>query len=139
MSDPSLLKKLRLLPGQRGLALNPPAAYLDRLAPLPAGVTLDAAAGAAHGEGYDFVQVFVRDSDELSRLAPVAQQAVRYDGILWFCYPKLSAKPTGDLSRDRLWQLMKPTGLSPVTQIAIDDTWSALRFRPSERVGAGKA
>jgi hypothetical protein len=30
--------------------------------------------------------------------------------------------------------LMKGSGLRPVTQIAIDDTWSALRFRPEEMV-----
>lgn len=137
MADPTLLKKLRLLSGQRALVLNPPTGYLDHLAPLPEGVILDAAAGSAGS--YDFVQVFVQNSDELARLAPLAQQACRFDGMLWFCYPKLSAKVPSDLSRDRLWELMKPTGLAPVTQIAIDETWSALRFRPSARVGAGKA
>lgn len=138
MPDPALLKKLRFLPGQRALVLNPPTGYLDRLAPLPDGVALDLAAHAGGVGGYDFVQVFVKNSAELAQWTPIAQQAIRYDGILWFCYPKLSAKTPSDLSRDRLWELMKPSGLAPVTQIAIDETWSALRFRPSERVG-GKA
>lgn len=142
MADSSLLKKLRLLPGQRALVLNAPAGYLDRLAPLPADAALETDANAADMGRYDFVQVFVLDSNELARLAPAAQQACHYDGILWITYPKPSA-PAGsrlasDLSRDSLWELMKPSGLAPVMQIAIDETWSALRFRPSERVGAGK-
>jgi hypothetical protein len=40
-----------------------------------------------------------------------------------------------DLSRDDFWELLTGAGLRPVTQISIDDTWSALRFRPSELVG----
>ncbi len=135
MPDPAFLKKLRLLPGQRGLVLAPPSGYLDRLTPAP----VDEAPDAAQPTGYDFVQIFVRNSAELARLTPIAQQACRYDGILWVCYPKLTGPLAGDLSRDHLWELMKPTGLDPVTQIAIDETWSALRFRPSERVGAAKA
>lgn len=137
MPDPALLKKLRLLTGQRALVLNPPTGYLDRLTPPPDSVILDPEPAA--GVSYDFVQVFVRNSGELAHWLPIARQTARYDGILWVCYPKLSAKVPSDLSRDRLWDLMKPTGLAPVTQIALDDTWSALRFRPAERVGAGKA
>jgi hypothetical protein len=30
---------------------------------------------------------------------------------------------------------LKPTGWLAVRQIALDDFWSALRFRPAERVG----
>ncbi len=36
-----------------------------------------------------------------------------------------------DLNRDSLWELLSGDGIRPVRQIAIDDTWSALRFRPS--------
>lgn len=143
MADPALLKKIRLLPGQRALVLDAPAGYLDRLVPLPANASLETETDAAGAAQYDFVQVFVQDSGELARLAPIAQQVCRYDGILWITYPKPSAaagsRIPSDLSRDGLWELMKPSGLAPVMQIAIDETWSALRFRPSERVGAEKA
>ena len=39
-----------------------------------------------------------------------------------------------DLHRDSLWEALKPTGWRPVTQVAIDDVWSALRFRPEAEV-----
>jgi hypothetical protein len=30
--------------------------------------------------------------------------------------------------------MLEPTGLRPVTQVAIDEVWSALRFRPIDKV-----
>jgi len=56
--------------------------------------------------------------------------------LLWIAYPKQSSGIKTDVNRDILWQLSLQTGLRPVTQIAIDETWSALRFRPAERVGS---
>jgi hypothetical protein len=130
MSDTTILKKLRLQAGQKALLLNAPEGYLEALGGLPAGVTL---ATQPDGE-YDFVQLFVKDRAELERYSPAAFQAVKYDSLLWLCYPKQTGKIKSDLNRDSLWKLMQPTGFSPVMQIAIDETWSALRFRPAEKV-----
>ena len=125
MSTSSLIKKLRIQPGQRALILNPPAGYFELLGDLP-----DVAEGK-----FDFVHLLVKDSAELDALRPSALAAVEYDGLLWISYPKRSSKVPTDLSHDVLWELMAGTGLSPVTQIAIDAVWSALRFRPTGRVG----
>ena len=131
MTKSSLIKKLRIQAGQRVLILNPPAGYVESLGDLPEGVKL-----ADKPEGtFDFVHLFVRDSNELGNLAPAAIAAVAYDGLLWISYPKRSSKVETDLSRDVLWDLMMETGLRPVTQVSIDDVWSALRFRPAEKVG----
>lgn len=127
----SLPKKLRLSPGYRALLLNAPAGYLHSLGELPMGVQFD-----FQPEGvYDFAQLFVRNRAELEQLGQVAFQAVKYDGLLWVCYPKQTAKVETNLNRDILWKLIEPRGLRPVTQIALDATWSALRFRPAEKVG----
>jgi hypothetical protein len=131
MSDTTILKKLRLQAGQKALLLNAPQGYQDALGELPTGVVLTTQPDGV----YDFVQLFVKDRAELERLGPSAFQAVKYDGLLWVCYPKQTGKIKSDLNRDNLWELTKPTGFSPVTQIAIDETWSALRFRPAEKVG----
>ena len=50
-------------------------------------------------------------------------------------YPKGGAKAGTDLNRDVLWQLVGPRGWTGVSLVAIDDTWSAMRFRPSDKVG----
>lgn len=131
MSETNLLKKLRLSAGQKALVLNAPPGYLQSLGELPAGVTL-----SSQAEGtFDFVQLFIKDRAELENFGQQAFQSVTYDGLLWVCYPKQTGKIKSDLNRDSLWKLMEPTGLSPVMQIAIDETWSALRFRPAEKVG----
>ncbi len=39
-----------------------------------------------------------------------------------------------NVNRDTGWDVMADAGWRPVTQIAIDDTWSALRFRPAADV-----
>ena len=47
-------------------------------------------------------------------------------------YPKKTGKIASDLSREVTWQAITPLGWRPVTQISIDETWSALRFKPGE-------
>lgn len=121
----ALARKLLLKPGHRAAVLNAPPGYVEQL-----GVEL------ADGAGLDFVQVFVRDSPDLDRLAPGAIAAVKPDGLLWICYPKGGTKAGTDLNRDLLWQRMSERGLAGVTLVALDETWSAMRFRPTDRVGA---
>lgn len=128
----SLIKKLRIQPAHHMLLLNAPAGYFESLGDLPEGVRL---AKEPEGE-YDFVHLFVTNSEELNQLRQTAMDAVKYDGLLWISYPKRSSKVATDLTRDRLWALMGDTGLKPVTQVSIDQVWSALRFRPAERVGS---
>lgn len=131
MSEAAALhKKLRLLPGSRAYILNAPAGLIDSLAPLPAGVVVELQPVGT----YDFVQLFVKNRAELEALSPAAFAAVKYDGILWVCYPKGSSGVETDINRDSLWKLIAPSGLRPVTQIAIDAVWSGLRFRPIEAV-----
>jgi len=126
-----LLRKLRLQPGQRILILNAPPGYVKSLGTLPEGVEL-----VDHpAESLDLVHLFVRDVAELARFGPVAIQAVKHDGLLWISYPKRSSKVQTDLTRDVGWDLVVQAGLRPVTQISVDETWSALRFRPVDRVG----
>ena len=57
----------------------------------------------------------------LAKIAPTA--------ILWLAYPKLTSPLAVDLSRDMLRELAPSFGLDTVAQIAMDDDWSALRFR----------
>ncbi|MGH2485439.1 MAG: hypothetical protein ACRDHE_05440 [Ktedonobacterales bacterium] len=127
----SLAKKLQLKPGQRAALLNAPAGFPEALAPLPEGVALRP---ASDGD-LDFVLLFVPNMADLQERLGAAARAVKYDALLWIAYPKGSAKTGTDLNRDRLWAAVGERGLAAVTLVSLDDVWSAMRFRPTERVG----
>jgi hypothetical protein len=125
-----LSKKLLVKPGLRMLVLNVPAGQRDQLGELPA--EPDAAAQAK--AEYDWVLAYAKNSAELAQVSAIAFSAIKETGVLWFSYPKKTSKLESDLSRDLVWERLAGSGWRPVTQIAIDETWSALRFRPEHLV-----
>jgi len=127
-----LARKLRIKPGHRLAVVNAPEGYRERLEPLPDGARIV----DALEPGLDFVQLYARGSDELAQLGPAAFAAVKPDGLLWVCYPKGGARAGTDLTRDALWAKMGELDLTGVSLVAVDDVWSAMRFRPSGKVGA---
>lgn len=130
MAQQSLGKKLGLKPHQRALLLYAPDGFASRLAPLPEGTTVETSAKGT----YVHVELFVTTERELAERAAAAIACTAEGGMLWIAYPKKSAKTGSDLSREVCWQVMTPLDWSPVAQIALDDTWSALRFRPASAV-----
>jgi hypothetical protein len=127
MAISPLAKKLLIKPGFRVAVVNAPPGYPELLEPLPEGAEL---AGEA-GRDLDAIQVYVRDTSDLDRIGPAAFAAVKPDGLLWVCYPKGGQKAGTDLNRDILHGLMGERKLTGVTLVAVDDTWSAMRFRPT--------
>ena len=53
---------------------------------------------------FDWVQIFVKNTAELARLAPQAAKALKPDATLWISYPKGSSKIQTDLTRDKGWE-----------------------------------
>ncbi|RIJ37485.1 YdeI/OmpD-associated family protein [Pontibacter oryzae] len=83
---------------------------------------------------YDAVLQFVQSAAELDSLGPQALALLQPNGILWIAYPKKSSGIKTDLNRDKGWQTMKDLGYEGVRQVAVNEVWSALRFRhQSER------
>jgi hypothetical protein len=73
--------------------------------------------------------VFADDAATLRRVVDARGDALRDVAVLWVAYPKGGR---ADINRDTLWPMLSPLGLRPITQVAIDETWSALRFRRLE-------
>jgi hypothetical protein len=127
-----LAKKLLIKPGFRGAVVNAPVGYLDLLCPL-----LEGAAVEEHLEdGLDFVLLFAADLAELRRHADKAVKSVRPRGLLWVGYRKGGQKAGTDLNRDLLWEAMSKHEMVGVSLVALDGTWSAMRFRPEADVGS---
>jgi len=120
-----LAKKLFIKPGHRVGLINAPAGYAELLEPLPAGTAFrDPATG-----GLDALLLFVNTAAEVDRLAPGAASAVKPGALLWYCYRKGGTKAGTDLNRDLLHEQLERHGLTGVSLISVDDTWSAMRFR----------
>jgi hypothetical protein len=78
----------------------------------------------------DVVIMFVKNREELASAGAPALDAARADKLTWIAYPKAGKLGT-DLNRDILAASLAAAGIQPVRQIAIDEVWSALRFRPA--------
>jgi hypothetical protein len=86
-----------------------------------------------------FCLAFVTRQAELNRIASAVTARAEGDALLWFAYPKGSSKRyTCDFNRDTGWTVLGEAGYEPVRQVAIDEDWSALRFRRVEYIKSFK-
>jgi hypothetical protein len=85
----------------------------------------------------EFALAFATRQAEVDRLSMLLAGASQGDVLLWFAYPKGSSKRyTCDFNRDNGWQIIRGAGFDSVRQVAIDEDWSALRFRRLEYIKA---
>lgn len=82
----------------------------------------------------DLLLGFAVDVAALGSLADRILPIYKRGGAFWVAHPKKSGSIKSDLSRDAGWDRLTREGLIPVTQIALDDDWSALRFRYRDEV-----
>jgi hypothetical protein len=79
---------------------------------------------------YDFIILFVKNVSEVEHLTPIVMHNLLSDGVLWFCYPKKTSKKyRSEIDRDHGWKALDDSGFYGIRMVAIDDDWSALRFR----------
>jgi hypothetical protein len=97
----------------------------------PRGATLDLGGDHPRAEDpadADAVIAFVASAEEFGGVrVPVLAGAAR-DALTWIAYPKAGQLGT-DLNRDSLAARLRAEGARPVRQVALDEVWSALRFR----------
>lgn len=96
--------------------------HLGLLAPLPTGVRT-----VTKPEDAATALVFVSDAKGVMSAFDRRAQALKAAGVLWVAYPKANR---ADINRDSLYRILEAYGLRPIGQVALDDIWSAMRFRP---------
>lgn len=79
--------------------------------------------------------VFINNSKEYIDFLKNQLKNIEPDSVLWFAYPKGSSKIKTDINRDTIRVTGEEYKITTVTAISINDTWSALRFRPIDKVG----
>ena len=121
----TLAQKLQIKSGKL-IVINAPQGYANQLAKELKDLTISTrAAGQAEA-----VLLFVNSLAEVDKLTPKAGKLVKPEGMLWIAYAKGASKVKTDVNRDRLWAAVQPIGWQPVRQIALDEVWSAMRFKP---------
>lgn len=120
-----LWQRLLIKPGHRVVVVGAPEGF-SGLGDLPEGVEVR---GGAERDA-DAVLAFVRTRADVPDAARTAFAAVKRDGLLWFAYPKKTGPIKSDLDRDHGWEAVQEAGFQGVAMISIDETWSAMRYRP---------
>jgi hypothetical protein len=120
VSDKPVAERLQVK-GDRRLAVIGASAALEK--------TVGAGKVRADVGKADVVLLFAPDRARLDAELPDVLRTMSQSAILWIAYPKLSSTLAADLSRDIIAALAPRHGLETVSQIAIDEDWSALRLK----------
>lgn len=121
----SLLKKMNFKEGMKIQIWNLPAELQDL-----SSIWGKSGLLATDSEKPDFLLAFVQSEQEINELFPLLQKMSDEDELLWMAYPKGSSKKYKvKINRDSGWGIAGKYDFEVVRQIAIDEDWSALRFR----------
>ena len=131
----TVFEKLNLKDQQEIVVLNAPQSFAAELASLP---TLHLHQDLESAAEVEFFVGFVTHQNEVDALSAQVAQRAKGDAIVWFAYPKgTSKKLKCDFNRDTGWAVLKDAGFDTVRAIAIDEDWTALRFRRMEFINPG--
>lgn len=80
----------------------------------------------------DFALVFAVNQQQLAGILKEVIPALHEEAKFWIAYPKLTSKIASDLSRDKNWDFVSDYGFEAVRLIALDNVWTAGRFKKPE-------
>lgn len=127
---PSVFAKLNLKDQKQIVVLNAPETFERELAALKG---VDVVRDVKKAKAVAFSLAFVTEQKQVDTLAPVVAKKTDGDAVVWFAYPKGSSKKyKSQINRDNGWKIMGQEGFEPVRMVAIDEDWSAIRFRRAE-------
>jgi len=121
------IKKLKFK--DKGIVLNAPAGIEKEFIELGFATLFDKKVKSKN------TLVFINNNKEYLNFLHNQLKNVVPDSVLWFAYPKGTSKIKTDINRDTIRVTGEQFNITTVTSISIDDNWSALRFRPIDRVG----
>jgi hypothetical protein len=128
----TLFDKLQLKGHDQLLVLSAPESFEKELSQLPA---LHIHRSLESVPEIRFSLAFVTRQAEVDALAPKIAARAKGDAAVWFAYPKGSSKKYKcDFNRDTGWAKLFAAGFDTVRSIAIDEDWTALRFRRKEYI-----
>ena len=128
MKIQEILKKLRHKDELKGVILNAPKSISTEFKKAGFSTT-------SKGKS-QFTLLFVKNKSEFENHMQPTIDIIEHNSLFWLTYPKGTSKIETSVNRDILWKLAEPYGYRPVSQVAIDSDWSAMRFRPMDKVSS---
>ena len=123
-----LFKKLNFKDQPVVHVLNAPASFMTEAQLVASLASVKSSVEA--NEDVVFAIAFATKQREVDDFAARVAPVLKGDAVFWIAYPKgTSKKYTCEFNRDTGWVALGGHGLEPVRQVAIDEDWSALRFR----------
>jgi hypothetical protein len=133
---PSVFTKLNLKAQREILVINAPESFEPEIAALKNVTVLR---DPKKVKTVQFALAFAVRQAELDRLSVLLAAKASGDALLWFAYPKGTSKRYRcEFNRDSGWNVMRGAGFDTVRAVAIDEDWSALRFRRVENIRSSK-
>jgi hypothetical protein len=125
-----VFSKLNLQDQKQIVVLNSPESFEGELAALKG---IEIVRDVKKAKAVAFSLAFVTEQKQVETLAPAVAGKAEGDAVVWFAYPKGSSKKyKSQINRDSGWNVMGKEGFEPVRMVAIDEDWSAIRFRRAE-------
>jgi len=122
-SGTPLHRKLGIKPDSRVLLAAAPPSFEIADAPRSAVVHM-----RAMGASYDVVLAFCPDRRRLQQRFANLAPRLTTAGALWIAWPKKASGVSTDLNENAVREVGLAEGLVDVKVIAIDETWSGLKF-----------
>jgi hypothetical protein len=123
----TVFAKLNLKDLTQIVVLDPPGSFEGELAALKG---VEIIRDLEKAKEVTFSLAFVTTQEQINSLAPAIARKAGGDAIVWFAYPKGSSKKyKSQINRDNGWNVLGQEGFEPVRMVAINENWSAKRFR----------
>lgn len=128
-----IFKKLNYKGQEQIYVLNAPHTFEEKIEEMRRLTVIKTSLRSANE--VDFFLAFVSKQKEVDELTRKVAPLMKGDSMLWFAYPKRTSKKyICEFNRDNGWNELGKHGFEGVRMVAIDEDWSALRFRKAEHI-----
>lgn len=126
----AILKKLLIKSGYTVLLQHAPDDFLATIGDLPADIQFI----KNNGPDFEAVITFVATEEALLHNIHLLSPILKPTSLIWVAYPKKSSGIKTELGMMGPWEALKELGFSPCASAAVNETWTAIRLKPSDQI-----
>ena len=125
MALPTMLEKLQITDEKNILIQGLPSSIEKQFVKLSFAKSVTP---LLRSRGVNFALVFAVNKKQLCQILGDVIPALAVNANFWISYPKVASKIASDLTRDTNWECIENYSLDAVTEVTLDNVWTAIRF-----------